>query len=250
MDASVKNLLYDRPELYELLYPETNDETPAMCRRIFGRYLKAPPRSILDIGCGTGRDLRSLHRTCPDCVGVDFLPQMIEYARSRAEGIPFQVGDMRSLRLGRTFDAVVCFGSAILYALTEEDVARTLATYAAHCHLGSLLILDMRNAVAAYGAGFKARIEGEVSTPQFQARYVAEHTLDRRQQMLYRDRTWTVSDGTTARDHCQYRLFFPKEMVYRLSEMGFRVLDIFDNMELRESDFTGPTMYVIARFQP
>ncbi|MCK6472766.1 MAG: class I SAM-dependent methyltransferase [Planctomycetes bacterium] len=249
MDASVKNLLYDRPELYEFLYPEANDETPAKCRRIFERYLKSPPRSILDIGCGTGRDLRSLHRTCPDCVGVDFLPQMIEYAKTRAEDILFQVGDMRSLRLGRAFDVVVSFGSAFLYALADEDITRTLDTYAVHCHPGSLLVLDMRNAVAAYGTGFKARIEGEVSTRQFQARYVAEHTLDRRQQMLYRKRTWTISDGTTAQDYCQYRLFFPREITCRLSEKGFHVLDIFDNMELRKSEFTGSTMYVIALYK-
>lgn len=31
MDPSVRNLLYRRPELYELAYPEPNDETPAMC---------------------------------------------------------------------------------------------------------------------------------------------------------------------------------------------------------------------------
>ena len=58
MDKSVKNLLYDRPELYEKLYPEVNDETPTMCRLAFERYLKKVPSLILDIACCTSRDIR------------------------------------------------------------------------------------------------------------------------------------------------------------------------------------------------
>ena len=48
MDKNIKNLLYDQPELYETLYPETKDETPTMCRLAFKRYLSNPPSSILD----------------------------------------------------------------------------------------------------------------------------------------------------------------------------------------------------------
>ena len=220
-----------------------------MCRLAFDRFLKQPPRSILDIGCGTGRDLRSLHRTSPDCVGVDSLPQMIEYAKARSSGIDFQVGDLKTLRLGRAFDVVLCFGSAFMYALSNEDVDRTLDTFVAHCHAGSLLILDTRNASALLGDGFKARIEGDVASSIFNAHYVAEHSLDRRRQILCRRRTWQMPDGVTAQDFCEYRLFFPLEMEHLLRENGFTVLGIYDNKELRESDFTGPTMYTIAKYR-
>ncbi len=56
----VENLLYRQPELYELVYPEPDKETPNMCRRMFACFLPAEPRSILDIGCGTGHDLATL----------------------------------------------------------------------------------------------------------------------------------------------------------------------------------------------
>jgi len=67
MDSKVKNLLYRNPQLYELVYPEPNDETPTMCRRMFSRFLPKTPRSILDIGCGTARDLDSLSRNGAEC---------------------------------------------------------------------------------------------------------------------------------------------------------------------------------------
>jgi SAM-dependent methyltransferase len=248
MDSSVKNLLYDHPEYYEVLYPDANDETPTMCRRIFARFLEAPPRSILDIGCGTGRDLRSLHKTCSDCVGVDFLPKMVEYAQTRSDGIAFRVGDMRTLRLGQTFDVILCFGWTLMYALTNEDIGRTLETFGAHCHEGSLLILDMQNAAAFLGDGFKPRAEGAVASTVFTARYVAEHTLDRRRQVLCRQRTWQMPDGSVAQDFCRYRLFFPQEIAHRLGGKGFTVLGMYDNRELQDTDFTGPTIYTVARY--
>jgi SAM-dependent methyltransferase len=248
LDSRIKNLLYDHPEYYEVLYPETQDETPAMCRRMFDRFLNAPPRSILDIGCGTGRDLRSLRRTCPDCMGVDFLPRMVEYAKTRSSEIEFRAGDMRTLRLGRTFDVVVCFGSALLYALRNEDLDRTFQTFRTHCHEGSLLIIDVRNAAALLGDGFKPRIEGEVTSAIFSARYVAEHSFDRRRQLLCRKRTWRMPDGNTAEDVCKYRLLLPEELAHRLGEYGFNVLGMYDNKGLEESDFTGPTMYTVARY--
>lgn len=248
MEGNVKNLLYDHPEYYEVLYPEARDETPTMCRRIFERLLKTPPRSILDIGCGTGRDLRSLRRTCADCVGVDLLPKVVEYARTRAHDCTFLVGDMRTLRLGRTFDVVLCFGSALMYALTNDDVERTLETFAEHSAPGGLLILDMLNASCFLGDGFKPRVEGDVTSPILTAHYVAEHTFDRRRQMLSRRRTWQMQDGSTAQDTCDYRLFFPQEMTHLLSEKGFTVLRMYDNKELQETDFTGRRMFVVAQY--
>ena len=246
MRETVRNLLYDHPEYYESLYPEPYDETPSMCRRIFARFLQTPPRSLLDVGCGTGRDLRSLRKDCPDCVGVDYLPQMIDYAKSRCNDIQFAVGDMRSFRLGRTFDVISSFGSAILYALTNEELDQTLHTFAVHCHKGSLLILDLRNAAGFLVGGFKPRIEGDVDSAALTARYEAEHTIDARRQVLIRKRTWHLADGRVTQDYCEYRMLFPQEIAWLLSRHGFAVLGMYDNMQLKETDLAGSTMYVVA----
>ncbi|MCC5807813.1 MAG: class I SAM-dependent methyltransferase [Opitutales bacterium] len=247
METPFQNLLYDRPELYEALYPEENEETPEMCRRVFRDYLAQPPRSILDIACGTGRDIRRLRRDCTDCTGVDLLPALIDYARSQAPEVSFHFGDMRTFRLDRTFDVVLCFGSAILYALSNEDLNQTFATFAAHSHPGSLLILDCRNGAALLGDGFRARMEGEIRVGDFTAHWIAEQSLNRRKQRLIRKRTWQFSTGGSAEDFCEYRLLFPLELERLIRSAGFRILGFFDNMKLRESDFSGPTVYLIAQ---
>ena len=58
--------------------------------------------------------------TIPECWGVDFLASNVAYARAMHPQLTIQQGDMRSIRIGRTFDVVMSFGNALSYALTDE----------------------------------------------------------------------------------------------------------------------------------
>ena len=250
MDWNVSNLSYDHPELYEVLYPEPDEATPRMCARMFERYLPEAPKSILDVGCGTGRDSDVLSRDGAACWGVDCQPGMIEYAKSRRPHLNLSVGDMRTVRLDRTFDAILCMGSALMYALTDEDIDATLTTFAAHAHSGTLLVLDLRNAAAFLGGcTFLPRTEQRLDVPGLEAAAVSRHDFDRRRQLMTRRRVWTFADGRPPReDWCEYRLWMPMELQHRLAEHGFGIVGLFDNKELRDTDLSGARMYVAGRF--
>ncbi|MBI4872209.1 MAG: glycosyltransferase [Candidatus Riflebacteria bacterium] len=62
-------------------------------------------RSVLQIGCGTGRLLADLAPSRG--VGVDFSPEMVRRARERYPQLEFVAGDAESLPLRQTFDYVV-----------------------------------------------------------------------------------------------------------------------------------------------
>ncbi|MCP4642789.1 MAG: methyltransferase domain-containing protein [bacterium] len=243
----VKNYLYRHPEYYELVYPEPDEATPRMCLRIFERYLGGTPGSVLDVGCGTGRDLAVLSRTCPDCWGVEYLEMMSAFASERHPHLRIHRADMRSVRLGRQFDAIVCLGSCFMYALTNEDVSRTLATVAAHAHEGTLLVLDIQNAAAYLGADvFREEMTQQIDVPGLRATAVSRNTFDRRRQRLVRQRTWNMAGQEPIEDYCEYRLFFPAELEHVLSEHGFAVAGMFDTKELAETDLKGSRLYVAA----
>jgi SAM-dependent methyltransferase len=258
--ARIDNLLYARPHLYELVYPDPDEEIPNVCRHLFARYLPTTPASILDIGCGTGRDLAAFVREIPDCWGVDANQSMLDYARSVHPYLHLQVGDMRSVRLGRSFDCITCIGSVIMYALTNADLRLTLDTFAAHAHRGTLLILELNNAMSFLqlqvqlqlqpGDGLPLTQERVVSTPTFSATAHIRNRLDRRHQHWIRERTWYLADGATADDYCTYRLLFPAELEQLLADREFRTLGMFDNELLTESDFSGPRLYVAAIYEP
>ncbi len=138
-------------------------------------------RSLLDVACGTGHHLVNLQRHFPEVAGVDISAPMLERAREQLADVPLELGDMRSFRLGRHFDAVVCLFSSIGYLLTLDDVKQAVATMADHLHPGGILIVepwihpdrwlgDHRVAEAANGEGIAvSRVsvngrEGHVST--------------------------------------------------------------------------------------
>jgi SAM-dependent methyltransferase len=67
--------------------------------------------AVLDLGCGPGLYTSRLARLGHRCVGIDFSPSSIEYARSEMQGealdCTYRLEDVREADLGSGFDAVL-----------------------------------------------------------------------------------------------------------------------------------------------
>ena len=63
---------------------------------------------ILEMGVGGGNNLSHLKADF-NFTAVDISPQMIEQAKKLNPDVEFHVGDMRTVRLGRKFKAVIPF---------------------------------------------------------------------------------------------------------------------------------------------
>jgi SAM-dependent methyltransferase len=239
MDRSVRSLLYTRPRLYDLVFPDADETELRMVLTAIDRFGDGAPRSALDLGCGTALNLERVARTVPDCWGVDFLPSNVDYARSVRPQLTLAVGDMRAVRLGRTFDLVMCFGNALSYALTDADLAATAATFAAHCRPGGLLMVDALNARSYFDGEFSPRVEGRVDAPEFSATSVSTLTLDRAARRMTRTRVWHIAGEPDVEDRAEYRLLEPDELRGLVAGAGFDVLAMYDNRDFRASDLTG-----------
>ncbi len=77
-----------------------------------------------------------------DVEGVDLSGPMMERARRRVPGAVLHEGDMRTFRLARRFDAVVCLFSSIGYMRTPADVAAALSTMRDHLVDGGVLVVE------------------------------------------------------------------------------------------------------------
>ncbi len=96
-------------------------------------------RSLLELGSGGGNN--ALHmRIDFEMVLVDLSARMIEESRRINPTCEHQVGDMRSVRLGRIFDAVFIH-DAVMYLLTERDLRAAFETAAAHLGPGGVLVV-------------------------------------------------------------------------------------------------------------
>jgi SAM-dependent methyltransferase len=94
-----------------------------------------PSPSLLELGCGGGNNAFYLKRTFPDIVLSDLSAEMLAVSRGLNPECRHLQGDMRTLRLGREFDAVFVH-DAIEYMTTEADLRRAMETAWLHCRAG------------------------------------------------------------------------------------------------------------------
>ena len=93
-----------------------------------------PPRTVLELGSGGGNVASHLKARYALTL-VDRAPGMLAVSRALNPECAHAEGDLRTVRLGRTFDAVFVH-DAVCYVTTEADLARAFATAFAHCRPG------------------------------------------------------------------------------------------------------------------
>ena len=132
------------PAAYDALHYERGKDYRREAEKVVDRIRRHRPdaRSILDVACGTGMHLAAFARTGFDVEGVELSAEMLAVAAERLPGAPLHQGDMRSFRLGRRFDAVVCLFSAIGYMTTLDDLATALRTMGDHLVDGGVLVVE------------------------------------------------------------------------------------------------------------
>ena len=94
-----------------------------------------PIESLLELGSGGGNNALHLKRRFRRLVLSDLSPGMLEVSRALNPECEHCAGDMRTLRLNRTFDAVFVH-DAVCYMATEADLRRAMETAWSHCRPG------------------------------------------------------------------------------------------------------------------
>ena len=130
---------------YDSLY--TDKDYSAECdflEQVFDRFAPKPVKSILDLGCGTGGHAVILADRGYDVAGVDRSEVMLAAAREKvgARTIALHQADVRELRLGRKFDAVISMFAVMSYMTANEDLDAVFKTAREHLNPGGLFVFD------------------------------------------------------------------------------------------------------------
>ena len=144
-DGGAGRGLYRRSaELYDLFYAGERKDYAAESAVVASIISTRAPdaQSLLDVGCGTGLHLEHLRARFTDVEGCDVSAAMLRIARRRLPGVRLTRADMRTLDLGRRFDAVVCLFSAIGYVTDAGELRQTWRRLASHLQPGGVAVVD------------------------------------------------------------------------------------------------------------
>lgn len=146
-----KDLFGQYARYYDLLYRDKDYPAEvAYVVRTMRTYVSSA-RSLLEFGSGTGRHGRLLAKKGYEVFGVEQSESMAAAARLGSDGtesagdgtFDCRQGDIRTVNLERTFDAVIALFHVVSYQTRNADLLQTFSNAARHLKIGGLFLFDV-----------------------------------------------------------------------------------------------------------
>jgi SAM-dependent methyltransferase len=218
-------------------------------------------RSLLDLGCGTGRHAINFAEKGYFVVGVDRSREMIAKARGERERLLPQIGarlsfehrDIRDLRLDQQFDAVVALFHVVSYQVSNEDLIAAFTTAKTHLKPNGLFIFD-----CWYGPGVLTdppvvRVK-RMQQGLHRVLRIAEPTIRINENLVDVHYGFVTTGGPKADSEFdethEMRYFFAPELSLALQMTGFDLRALAEWMTDREPDSGTWSVSVIAQVKP
>lgn len=115
-------------------------------------------RELLEFGSGTGKHGRLLAEHGYRVTGIERSAEMVAQAKA-TEGFSCQQGDICTVQLGRTFDAVLSLFHVVSYLVSNEALRAVFARAAEHLNPSGLFIFDIWYSPAVYAQRPEVRVK-------------------------------------------------------------------------------------------
>ncbi len=127
------------PWFHLLTSPDDYGEEAARYVEVMRAWSRRPLREVLELGAGGGNNALHMKREFSMTL-TDISAEMLAQSREINPECEHVVGDMRTMRLGRAFDAVFIH-DAIMYLTEERELRQALETAAIHCAPGGVVVV-------------------------------------------------------------------------------------------------------------
>jgi len=218
---------------YDFIYKEKDYEKECdFLEILFSRYASSSIKDILDLGCGTGGHALLLSQRGYSVVGIDLSDEMLTEARRKSNeySLKFLKRDIRSLDLGRTFDAVISMFAVISYMTSNHDLISSFRRARKHLNHGGLFIFDVwfGPAVLTNRPGDRFKI---VDVGEERIIRLAHSELDIISNIVNVHYKMLRISGKKVVDEVDevhsVRFLFPQELTYYLEVAGFELRALF-----------------------
>lgn len=243
---------------YDLLYVDKDyDAEAAFIDGVLRKHGQGV-KTLLELGCGTGKHAQRFAGLGYQAAGVDMSPWMIERAqRLKAEAgalsgkMEFILGDVRTVRTGNKYDSVLSLFHVVNYQNLEADLGAMFVTAATHLKPNGLFVFD-----SWYGPAVltdrPARRTKAAANEKISLVRTATPTMypnENRVEVAY---AISIQDKTSGETHevkeaHQMRYLFLPEVRALLDRAGMELLIAKEWMTDREPGFDTWSVYFVAR---
>ena len=205
-------------------------------------------KSVLDLGCGTGRHALQLAEMQLEVTGVDISRDMLDVANAslsargtQESSCDFQQGDIRTVRLGRSFDVVISLFHVISYQTSNDDLRAAFATVRNHLEPGGIFIFDCWYGPAVLTDRPVVRVKRLEDSAIAVTRIVEpvmhanDNLVDLNYQILVKDKSNDAVEDLKETHHMRY--FFRPEIELLLQDAGLSLADSFEWMSSKPTGF-------------
>ncbi len=240
-------------EYYDLLYKDKNYKEEAnYVENLLIKHSENKLKTILDLGCGTGKHDFLFAKKGYNITGVDLSKKMINIAnQNKHKKLEFLQGDVRDINLNKKFDVVISLFHVASYQTSNEDFDNYLQTAYKHLKKGGLFIFDFW-----YGAGVLSdkptvrvkRLENDkikitrISEPVIHSN---SNIVDVNFEILIENKQ--NSDTEKINETHNMRYWFLPEIEYFAKKKIFTILDSFEWLSEKEMDFNSWNGIVILK---
>jgi SAM-dependent methyltransferase len=230
----------DYAAAYDALYKDKNYEKECDFLETIFKKKSIKPKTILDLGCGTGGHAAILAKRGYKVTGIDRSEEMLTIARKKTKkskgATEFIHGDITSLDLNRQFDVVISMFAVMSYQTSNQALAGVCATARKHLSSKGLFIFDCWHGPAVLtdkpGIRLKevtSKTEGKILRFTEPVVNIMDHTVETRFKL------WKVRNEHVVKETNEshlMRFIFPQEIKYFLEVAGFKSIDLSPFMEL------------------
>ncbi|WP_195572638.1 class I SAM-dependent DNA methyltransferase [Paenibacillus sp. 1001270B_150601_E10] len=213
------------------------------------------PRSVVDLGCGTGSLTIPLAKQGYSMIGLDLSDAMLAMGREKeneagrlAGSIQWVHQDMRAWEVPEPVDAVISYCDCLNYLTEKEDVHAMLQQTAKQLRPGGLLLMDMHHV-----RQFEAYAEEQPFTlDEGDVAYIWYSEYDEDRQEIEHQLTIFARDEATNQyerideSHVQ-RAYDPDWIEQELRLAGFAQVDWYGDFQLEEPTQETRRLFVAAK---
>jgi SAM-dependent methyltransferase len=230
---------------YDLLYRDKDYRAEVEYVVSLIRKYKPESKSVLDLGCGTGRHDFLLVEKGYSVTGVDQSEEMLAVASARLStlnsqpsALQFIHGDIQSVQLKKTYDVILALFHVVSYQTTNNILVNTFTNVYEHLNDGGVFIFDFwygpavltdRPTVREKRLEDKELTIHRIATPVM---HPNDNTVDVNYEVVIKDRTAGKTEMLNEIHRMRY-LFLP-ELEFMLNNLGFDIVAALEWMSLEK----------------